>query len=193
LADIEWIEMAERMKGLPLVVLAAVTILAVLLYWVSRRPLERPEDLGRRDADVPAAPAPAPEPAQGAPPPATNPGEKILEGADRAFQKEMYETSLKFYKDFELRYAGTEVYDRNLTRIWERIHTSGAKMPKKDPDLPAYLEARRKLAGEWKRIQPLLEAPPTDESKAEVEKFAASLPPADGRLKRIDPWRDGKK
>ena len=105
----------------------------------------------------------------------------------------MFPTSLKFYKDFELRYAGTEVYDRNITKVWERIHTSNASMAKKDETLPEYLETRRKLADEWKRIKPLLDAPPGAESKEQVRKYAESLPADDGRLKIIDAWRDEKK
>jgi hypothetical protein len=184
--------MAERVKILPLIVLAALVVLGLLLYWVSTRP---------REARQTPAPEPPPpndsrpgprEGVQGAPPPSSNPGEKILEGADGAFRRGMFETSLKFYKDFELRYAGTEVYDRNITKVWERIHSSGASMEKKDETLPAYLDLRRKLADEWKRIRPLLDAPGA-ESKAEIQKFAESLPPGDGRLKIIDAWRDEKK
>jgi len=66
-------------------------------------------------------------------------------------------------------------------------------MAKKDETLPAYLETRRKLADEWKRIKPLLDAPPGEESKAQVQKFAEILPPGDGRLKIIEAWRDEKK
>jgi hypothetical protein len=191
LADIEWMQMAERVKGLPLVALTAFVIVGLVIYWVSSRPRET-------RVEPPPSPPPAPAPSAPrdpvpAPPPSSSPGEKILEGADGAFRKEMYETSLKFYKDFELRYAGTEVYDRHITKVWERIHTSGAKMAKKDETLPAYLAERRKLADEWTRLKPLLAAPPTPESLAATKKFADSLPPGDGRLKVLDAWRDEKK
>jgi len=184
--------MAERVKVLPLVVLAVVVILGVLLYWVSTRPRET-----RQTPGAPPLPPnenrPSAPPNSSGPAPSNSPGDKILEGADGAFRKGMFETSLKFYKDFELRYAGTEVYDRNITKVWERIHTSNASMAKKDETLPAYLETRRKLADEWKRIKPLLDAPPGEESKAQVQKFAEILPPGDGRLKIIEAWRDEKK
>ena len=194
MADIELMQMAERVKVLPLVVLAVVVILGVLLYWVSTRP--------RETRPTPDAPPPPPNekrpsdpqsPPATAPAPSNSPGDKILEGADGAFRRGMFETSLKFYKDFELRYAGTEVYDRNITKVWERIHTSNASMAKKDETLPAYLEARRKLADEWKRIKPLLDAPPGEASREQVRNFAESLPPGDGRLKIIEAWRDEKK
>jgi hypothetical protein len=198
LADIEWMQMAERVKILPLVVLAVVVILGVLLYWVSTRPRETrqtpasppvpPNENRPAPPREPGATAPAAAPAA-----STSPGDKILEGADGAFRKGMFETSLKFYKDFELRYAGTEVYDRNVTKVWERMHSSNASMAKRDETLPAYLETRRKLADEWKRIKPLLDAPPGAESREQVRTFADSLPPGDGRLKIIEAWRDEKK
>ncbi len=48
-------------------------------------------------------------------------------------------------------------------------------------------QARRKLADEWKKLQPL-----SDSSRADVEKFLEKLPPQDGRRKIIDAWRDRK-
>ena len=78
-------------------------------------------------------------------------------------------------------------------KVWERIHSSGASMAKKDESLPAYLDSRRKLAEEWKRVKPLLAAAPTAESTTEVQKFFESLPPTDGRRKPIEAWRDEKK
>jgi hypothetical protein len=194
LADIEWVQMADRIKVFPIVILAVVLLLGLVLFWVSRRPRESARDVQANPPPPPQRPAPAPAQAPAeAPPQPVNPGEKILEGADGAFKAGMFETALKFYKDFELRYAGSEVHDRNLTRLWERIHTSGASMPKKDETLPAYLEARRKLAEEWKRIKPLLAAPPTEESRAEARRYADALPPGDGRLKLIEAWREEKK
>lgn len=184
----------ERMKVFPIVVLAAVLVIGILVYWVSRKK-EPQKDSGGPVVD----PAPRREvaparPADQAPPAPMDPGQKILEGADGAFRAEMYPTALKFYKDFELRYAGTEVYDRNLTRLWERIHSSNALTPKdkQDPELPAYLDARRKLADEWKKLKPLTDAPPTPESRAEVEKYLEKLPAQDGRRKAIDAWRERK-
>jgi len=185
--------MADRIKIFPIVIAVIVLLLGLVLYWVSSRPRETKDTPGN-PLPPPQRPAPpSTKPPVQAPPPAKDPGEKILEGADNAFQNGWFDAALKFYKDFELRYAGTEVYDRHISRIWERIHTSGASMPKKDESLPAYLELRRKLAGEWKRIKPLLDAPPTAESKAEVRKYFDSLPPGDGRLKPIEAWQDEKK
>jgi len=193
LADVEWLQMAEKIKIFPLVILAALIVLGVLLYFVATRKSETRRDVEGNVVDttpkIPAAPSRNVEP----PPPSNDPGQKILDGADGAFRSGMFETALKFYKDFELRYAGTEVYDRNLTKVWERIHSSGASMPKKDESLPAYLDSRRKLADEWKRIKPLLGSAPSAESKAEVQKFFESLPPTDGRRKPIEAWRDEKK
>jgi hypothetical protein len=200
LADVEWFQMADKIKVFPLVILAVLVVLGLVLYFVATRKSET-----RREAEgSPVDPAPGgkPEPRERpagpkgsveAPPPSNDPGQKILEGADNAFKNGWFDAALKFYKDFELRYAGTEVYDRNITKVWERIHTSGASMPKKDETLPAYLDSRRKLADEWKRIKPLLGAAPTAESKAELQKFFNALPPADGRLKLIEAWRDEKK
>jgi hypothetical protein len=194
--------MAERIKIFPLIVLAAVVILGLLLYFVATRTRETRTD--------PAAPAAPPEPTQfkesrpsskeavQAPPVSKDPGEKILEGADGAFSREMFPTALMFYKDFELRYAGTEVYDRHITRVWERIHTSNAsiKQDKQESSLPAYLESRRKLAEEWKKVKPLMSGAPADQARAEVLKFQDSLPPLDGRRKVIEAWlappKDGK-
>lgn len=186
LADLSWVQMADRIKGLPLVALGVLVVLGVVIYFVAFR--SRPS--GSPAADVPApreAPAPA-KPAFEPPAPSRSPGDKILEGADGAYRSGMYPTALKFYKDFELRYAGTEVYDQNIAKVWERIHTCGAKLEKKDEELPAYLESRRKLADEWKKIKPLTATEPTAESRELARKFAESLPPQDGRRKILDAW-----
>lgn len=192
MADVEWMQMADRIKIFPLVVLAAVVVMGLVLYWVATK--------GSKTKPPPASePAPAaspdsPKPTVQAPPPTNDPGQKILDGADGAFRNKMFPTALMFYKDFELRYAGTDVYDRNLTLVWERIHTSNASCPKQqqEADLPAYLEKRRKLADEWRRLKPLLTTPPSDAARAEFQKFMDSLPPTDGRRKIIDAWRDTK-
>src|SRR6185503_12871301 len=136
--------MMERIRTFPVVVLAAVLILGFIVYWVSRRK-EPQKDLEGNVVDpTPQRNVESTKPPVQAPPPTNDPGQKILDGADGAFRAEMYPTALKFYKDFELRYAGTETYDRNLTRLWERIHSSHAMSPKdkQEPDLPAYLETR---------------------------------------------------
>ncbi|MBI3858123.1 MAG: hypothetical protein HY293_20775 [Planctomycetes bacterium] len=186
--------MADRIKVFPLIALGAVVIMGIVLYLVTMK--SRPSKVDPPPLGNPPPPEARPEPkgAVQAPPPTNDPGQKILDGADGAFRSGMFPTALKFYKDFELRYAGTEVYDRNISRVWERIHTSHASTPKEkqDPETPAYLEARRKLAEEWKKIKPLTASPPTPESRAEAEKFLSSLPPQDGRRKIIDAWRDGK-
>ena len=180
----------EKIKVFPVVVLAAVLVIGIIVYWVSRKkepPKETPDPAPQKEV------AP-PRPVDPTPPPTNDPGQKILDGADGAFRAEMYPTALKFYKDFELRYAGTEVYDRNLTRLWERIHSSNALTPKdkQDPELPAYLDGRRKLAEEWKKLKPLLDAAPTPESRAGVETYLEKLPEQDGRRKVIDAWRERK-
>ena len=182
----------ERIRVFPIVVLVLFLVIGLIVYWVSRK--KEPQKAGTVADPAPQKEVAPSKPAVQAPPPVTDPGQKILDGADGAFRAEYYPTALKFYKDFELRYAGTDVYDRNLTRLWERIHSSNALSPKdkQDPELPAYLDARRKLADEWKKLKPLTDAAPTPESRAEVEKFLEKLPPQDGRRKVIDAWRERK-
>jgi hypothetical protein len=65
-------------------------------------------------------------------------------------------------------------------------------MPKKDEALPAYLDARRKAADEWKRLKPLTASPPTEQSRAELKKFRDGLPAKDGRIAVIDAWLGDK-
>lgn len=186
-SEIDLMQMADRIKIFPLVALAVVGVMGLVLYWVSTRPRET-------KPDPVVEPPPPPQATVDAPPPTNDPGQKILDGADGAFQRKMFPTALMFYKDFELRYAGTEVYDRHLTLIWERIHTSNAQSPpqQQEADLAVYLDKRRKLADQWRRLKPLLTVPPTAEAKAELEKFLESLPPMDGRRKIIDAWRESK-
>jgi hypothetical protein len=184
--------MADRVKVFPLAVLAALVVFGLLIWWavakskaaeraIVQDPIEPPPVA---PAKIQAAPSASVE----APPVAKDPGQKILEGADGAYDRGMFETALKFYKDFELWYAGSETYDRNANRVFERIHTSGARMPKKDETLPAYIDSRRKAAEEWKRLKPLIAAPPTDASRAELRKYEDALPPRDGRRALVDAW-----
>lgn len=194
--------MADRINVFPLAVLGTMALFGLLVWWaIAKSKSDLPRIPGPNEPVEAVKPAPsqagapvgtkirsAPSPSVEAPPPAKDPGEKILEGADRAYDTAYYETALMFYKDFELRYAGTETYDRNAIRIFERIHTSAAKMPKKDETLPAYLDARRKAADEWKKIKPLLTAPTTDPTRAEVRKYLDSLPPRDGRRSMLEAW-----
>lgn len=191
--------MADGIKVFPLAVLGSLVFFGLLLWWAIARSkaeearVPRPAD----ETVVPGKPigtkiAPPPLPKVEAPPPAKDPGEKILEGADRAYETEYFETALMFYKDFELRYAGSETYDRHSLRVFERIHTSGARMPKKDDTLPAYLTARRKAADEWTRLKPQLSAPPTDAARAALTTYRDGLPPKDGRRALIDAWLGGK-
>jgi hypothetical protein len=197
LAEVELIDMVDRIKVFPLAVLGTMVLFGLLVWWAIARSKSRepniagPDDL-QFSSDTGPKPAPKLKPAASpsveAPPPAKDPGEKILEGADRAYETEYYETALKVYKDFELRYAGSETYDRHAIRIFERIHTSAAKMNKKDETLPAYLDARRKAADEWKRLKPFLASAPTDSSRAELRKYMESLPPLDGRRTIIGDW-----
>ncbi|RPH51907.1 MAG: hypothetical protein EHM91_00750 [Planctomycetota bacterium] len=188
MAEIDLMQMADRIKIFPLVALAVVGVMGLVLYWVSTRPRETKSD---PVVEPPRPPAAVPIEA---PPPTNDPGQKILDGADGAFKRQMFPTALMFYKDFELRYAGSEVYDRQITLVWERIHTSNAQCPpqQQEADLAVYLDKRRKLADQWKRLKPLLAVPPTAETKAELEKFQESLPPMDGRRKIIDAWRESK-
>jgi hypothetical protein len=200
LAAVELIDMADRIKVFPLAVLGTMVVFGLLVWWaVARAKSQAPEvptEGAGASSSAPAAPGtkiPAPRsPSVEAPPPAKDPGEKILEGADKAYETEFYETALMFYKDFELRYAGTETYDRHQIRVFERIHTSAAKMAKKDESLPAYLDGRRKAADEWKRLKPLTAAAPTEQSRADLKKYRDGLPPRDGRIAVIDAWLGDK-
>lgn len=191
LADMEWVQMLERIKVFPLVVLGALVILGLILYFVSIRSREHPPTPAAGDAGPSEKGAQARLPSRvEAPPVARDPGEKILEGADGAFASGMYPTALMFYKDFELRYAGTDAYERNVLRVWERMHTSNASIEKakQDAGLGAYLETRRKLSDEWRRLKPALSSPPTPESRSQLQAFEQSLPEKDGRRKQIDAW-----
>jgi hypothetical protein len=193
--------MVDRIKVFPLAVLGTTVLFGLLVWWAMAKAKAAGNKVAGPDDPQYNAEAPAPVPklkpaasrSVDAPPPAKDPGEKILEGADRAYDTEYFETALMFYKDFELRYAGTETYDRNAIRVFERIHTSAAKMKKKDETLPAYLDARRKAADEWKRLRPLLAVAPTDPGRAELKKYLESLPPRDGRRTLIDAWLSGEK
>ncbi|MBV8881243.1 MAG: hypothetical protein JO332_14855 [Planctomycetaceae bacterium] len=197
--------MADRIKVFPLAVLGALALFGLLVWWaIARSKAQEARIPGPDEPIVDMKPPPAgtpqgtkiqsaPSPSVEAPPPARDPGEKILEGADRAYDTGYYETALMFYKDFELRYAGTETYDRHAIRVFERIHTSAAKMPKKDETLPAYVDARRKAADDWKRLKPLMAAAPTDATRAELKKYLDSLPPRDGRRAPIEAWLGGEK
>jgi hypothetical protein len=200
LASVELIEMADRIKVFPLAVLGTMVVFGLLVWWVVARAKSQESRVPLEGADPSSKPLIAPRtkiqasaaPPVEAPPPASNPGEKILEGADKAYETEFFETALMFYKDFELRYAGSETYDRHQIRVFERIHTSAARMPKKDEALPAYLDARRKAADEWKRLKPLTASPPTEHSRAELKKFRDGLPAKDGRIAVIDAWLGDK-
>ena len=184
--------MAERIKILPLVVLAAVVVLGLLLYWVTTRPNSEMDRAALQDAKREIAPTPPPKAAAPTPPKeepaAQDPGSKILEGADGAFKKGYFETALMFYKDFELRYAGTEIYDQNAIKVFERIHSSAASSEKKDPDLPPYLDTRRRLYEEWKQLRTKVTGSSADALKAELQKYRDALPAKDGRRAVIDGW-----
>jgi hypothetical protein len=194
--------MAQRIPVFPLAVLGTIVLFGFLVWWaVAKSKADLPKIAGPNEPIEGVKPVPIPagtpqgtkiraaaSPSVEAPPPAKDPGEKILEGADRAFDSGFFETALMFYKDFEVWYAGTETYERNAIRVFERIHTSGAKMAKKDDTLSAYLEARRKAGDDWKRLKPLMAAPPDDRSRAELRKFVDGLPPKDGRRALVDAW-----
>jgi hypothetical protein len=189
-------ELVQQMKVLPLVVLGIVVILGILLYWVSTKTKITTDSSSSRE------PKPEEKPPQTVPKthseskkeavdvqePPKDPGAKILEGADRAFKTGYFETALVFYKDFELRYAGSDTYDQNSIRVFERIHTASASSEKRDPDLPKYLDTRRRLHEEWKRLKALVTSQSATAAKAELEKFLGSLPPKDGRRPIVEGW-----
>ena len=115
---------------------------------------------------------------------AKTPGERILQGADQAFLTGYYPTALKFYKDFELRYAGSDAYDAQAPRIWDRMIECDRRSPEKDSTLKEYVAARKGLTDEWN----LLKSRPRPESKVELQAFAAKLPPEDGRRSILEGW-----
>lgn len=119
-------------------------------------------------------PAPVPVPA---PPTLTGlegAAQKILTGADRAFEKDFIKTALDFYRDFELRYAGSAVYDANVPRIWERMMICHEKLGNTDDTLYRFVDQRNKLQIRWLQLKA---APPGPERQA----FLEALPPGDGR------------
>jgi hypothetical protein len=111
-----------------------------------------------------------------------NPGEKILRGADRAYETKYFETALKFYKDFDLRYAGTETYLAHVPQVWEKMRACDLSMPQRDASLPAYLEERQKLDVEWRRLK----GRTGQDAQEELRKFLDRLPSGDGRRPLIE-------
>lgn len=119
---------------------------------------------------------PEPEPVEVLPPATGLEGaaQKILTGADRAFEKGFTKTALDFYRDFELRYAGSEAYDANVPRIWERMMVCHEKLGNTDDTLYRFVDQRNKLQIRWLQLKA---APPGPERQA----FLEALPPGDGR------------
>jgi hypothetical protein len=111
-----------------------------------------------------------------------NPGEKILRGADRAYETKYFETALKFYKDFDLRYAGTDTYQAHVPQVWEKMRACDLAMPQRDAGLPAYLEERQKLDVEWWRLRERR----LPDAREELRKFLDRLPPGDGRRALVE-------
>lgn len=151
-------------------VLVALLLLGGLVYVVTLKGEASPFDA----AYPPGTLAPDPDD--------KNPGEKILTGADRAYRAKYFETAVKFYRDFELRYAGTEIFDAHIPEVWDKITACDAAMPKRDETLPAYLEQRKKLDAEWR----LLRARPDAEAKEDLRKFLGRLPEGDGRRALVE-------
>jgi hypothetical protein len=112
------------------------------------------------------------------------PGERILQGANLAFETKYFPTALKFYKDFELRYAGSEAYEAHIPKVWDQMIASDQASPQRDPTLPEYVSQRRGLHDEWKRLK----ARPRGEARDDLRKFAAKLPPEDGRRAIVEGW-----
>lgn len=160
--------MAMQSKSLYLVV-GAVAVFAALgayFWFVARSPKDGPRENPAAQAPKgPPAPAPASAP--------KDPGERILDGADGAFKAGYYETALKFYLDYDLRYAGSASYAERAPRIWEQIRTSATMSGKGELAPPGYVEERKRLHEEWQTLP----AGAGDE----VRKYLDSLPPKDGR------------
>lgn len=104
--------------------------------------------------------------------------EKILTGADRAFEKGFIKTALDFYRDFELRYAGSAAYDANVPRIWEQMMLCHEKLGNTDDTLYRFVDQRNKLQVRWLQLKA---APPGPERQA----FLEALPPGDGRRAQL--------
>lgn len=111
-----------------------------------------------------------------------SPGEKILLGADRAFQTKYFETALKFYKDYDLRYAGTDSYDAHVPGLWEKMRAAEAAMTPRAAGFAEYLAGRIQLDSEWKKLR----ARPAAEAQEDLKKFLARLPEQDGRRALIE-------
>jgi hypothetical protein len=190
MGTVDGLLMAESMKTFPFIVLGVLLALGALLY-VAMKFGDRGNPVPEPHPGVPLSKQLDPKPVSpsvDAPAPAgQDPGAKILEGADRAFQQGFFETALKFYLDFDLRYAGSDIHEKNVVRVWERIRLSANGMPKKDETIPAQLEARRKLHADWTRLKAAADRKPED-----LKAFLAALPPKDGRRPRVEAWLEGK-
>lgn len=200
-ASLDLVQIGEHVKVFPLVVLGVLLALGGLIY-VGMKFGDKADPLPAPRPDLPVSkqlPAvnPVTPKVDAPPPPNQDPGAKILEGADRAFQQQFYETALKFYLDFDLRYAGSDVHERNVARVWEQIRASAAGMPKKDETIPAQLEARRKLHAEWTQLRSTVAQNPAEAPKARIQAFLDALPPKDGRRPKVEAWlaapKDGPK
>jgi len=108
-------------------------------------------------------------------------GAKILEGADRAFKAGFFETAAKFYVDFDLRYAGTKVYDDKAPRVWEQLRLCYASMGQSGEAVDRPLKARKDLHARWQALRDDPQAAP-----AALKAFLADLPAGDGRRPLVE-------
>ena len=108
-------------------------------------------------------------------------GAKILEGADRAYKAGFFETAAKFYVDFDLRYAGTKVYDEKAERVWEQLRLCYASMGQSGEAVNKALQARRELHERWQRLRDDPKASP-----ATLKAFLEDLPAGDGRRPLVE-------
>lgn len=158
-----------------LFVVAGLVALAAIGWVVVGRPAPSDRDLGP-DPFAPGeavSPTPAVQDVDLA-------GAKILEGAERAFKADFHETAAKFYLDFDLRYAGTTVYERRAPEVWERLRLCYAAMGQSGEAVDKALAARRSLHDRWPRMSE------GEATAAELKAYLAELPAGDGRRPRIE-------
>lgn len=156
-----------------LFIVGAVLLAGGAVAWVLLRP---PAVDPGPDPFAPALEGPKEEAA-----PVDVAGAKILEGADRAFKAGFFETAAKFYVDFDLRYAGTDVYAERAARVWEQLRLCYASMGQSGEAVDKALQARKDLHARWQALRDDPQAPP-----GQLRAFLAELPAGDGRRPLIE-------
>jgi hypothetical protein len=132
-------------------------------------------------AGNPAAGGPAAAP----PPPFADGSERILHGADRAFERGEFRPAFDFYRGWELRQAGSAAHEANQARVLARIRVCGGKLGEPREALEKYLGHRRELQERWLALQGKPAGP-------EHRALRDLLPDEDGRRARLGSMIGGK-